>query len=277
MLNHEGAEADAELSALRTRIEELEAELKVRDEFIIAAAHELRNPISPLVLHAQRIASTAGKAADGTVSAKWLDDQMAAFQRRLGRFLSALHRILDISRLHSGTIDLVPELVDLSEIVRDVAGGFERELAASRSELTLSIEPSLLGMFDRVRVEQIISNLVSNAIRYGNSEPIEIALHRVEGPDDTPFASLAVVDHGIGIDESEHERIFERFQRGPTANRGGFGVGLWIVRELSEAMGGTVRVRSRAGAGATFLVMLPTNFASHADDPRASVRSADDS
>ncbi len=267
---------DAELRALRARVAELEVELKIRDEFIIAAAHELRNPISPLVLHAQRIASAASKAADGTVQAKWLEDQMAMFQRRLGRFLSALHRILDISRLHSGSIDLVLEPVDLSEVVREVVGGFERELSASHSELTLSLEPSVSGSFDRMRVEQIVSNLVSNAIRYGNSAPIEVSLRRV-GSGDTPYAALTVVDQGVGIDEADHQRIFERFQRGSAANRAGFGVGLWIVRELCEAMGGSVQVRSTAGEGASFLVMLPTNSGSHAEEPRASARSTDDS
>jgi signal transduction histidine kinase len=276
LLNREGAGGDAE-SVLRARIEELERELKVRDEFLIAVAHELRNPISPLVLHAQRIASTAAKAADGTVSAKWLEEQMGLFQRRLGRFLSALHRILDISRLHAGTIDLVAESVDLSEVVREVIGGFERELSAARSPLTLAVEPSLTGMFDRVRVEQIISNLLSNAIRYGNSEPIEVGLRQIQGPDGTSFAELTVADHGIGIEEGEHQRIFERFQRGPTANRAGFGVGLWIVRELCEAMGGSVRVDSRPGEGACFLVMLPTKLCPGAEEPRASGRSADDS
>ncbi|HEY6878071.1 MAG TPA: HAMP domain-containing sensor histidine kinase [Polyangiales bacterium] len=271
------ADREAELSNMRARIAELEAELKVRDEFIVAAAHELRNPVSPLVLHTQRLANAAKNARDGVVSAQWLDEQLVAFQRRLARFLSALHRILDISRIHVGQIDLVLELLDLSELVREVAGGFERELAAVRSELTLTLEPSLPGMFDRVRVEQIVSNLLSNAIRYGNSGPIDVTLRSVDGPDDTPFAELVVIDRGIGIDESDHERIFERFQRGPSPNRAGFGVGLWIVRELCEAMGGSVSVRSRAGEGATFLVMLPTNSCSRAEAPRASARSADDS
>jgi signal transduction histidine kinase len=268
---------EAELSALRQRIEALEAELRVRDEFILAAAHELRNPISPLLLHSARIASAAAKAGEGTVSAKWLDEQMALFQRRLGRFLSALHRILDISRLNSGTIDLVLERVDVSELVREVAGGFERELSASRSELTLAVEPGLSGMFDRLRVEQIVSNLLSNAIRYGNSEPIELRLRQLTGSDGGTCVELAVIDQGIGIPESEQERIFERFQRGPSGNRAGFGVGLWIVRELSEAMGGGVRVHSRPGAGASFLVLLPTKLCSRAEEPRATARSSDES
>ncbi|MET0283696.1 MAG: HAMP domain-containing sensor histidine kinase [Polyangiales bacterium] len=270
-------EHDLELSALRKRIDELEAELKIRDEFIVAAAHELRNPISPLVLHAQRIATHASKAGDGTVSAKWLDDQMTMFQRRLSRFLSALHRILDISRLHTGNIELVPEQVDLSELVREVVGGFERELAAAGSELTLELESTLTGTLDRVRVEQIVSNLVSNAIRYGNSKPITVGLRRVDEPHQGVFAELTVVDQGIGIHEGDHERIFQRFQQGSSANRAGFGVGLWVVRELCEVMGGSVRLRSSAGEGASFLVRLPANYRSRAVEPRASARSTDDS
>lgn len=243
----------SELEALRARVRELEAELQVRDEFIVAAAHELRNPISPLVLHAHRLASASKAAADGTLSAKWLDDQMVVFQRRLTRFLSALHRILDISRIHQGQIDLVLETLDLSEPVRDVLAGFERELAAARSEVTLTLD-SVVGSFDRVRIEQIVSNLVSNAIRYGNSGPIEISLRQ-----NSDQAELTVADQGIGIAEADQERIFERFQRADSGNRAGFGVGLWVVRELSEAMGGSVGVRSRTGEGSSFLVLLPTN------------------
>lgn len=260
---HDGARGErggtSELEALRARVQELEAELRVRDEFIVAAAHELRNPISPLVLHAQRLANASRAAGDGQLSARWLDDQLIVFQRRLTRFLSALHRILDISRIHTGQIDLVAETLDLSEVVREVVGGFERELAAARSELTLDLE-SVVGSFDRVRVEQVVSNLLSNAIRYGNGGPIEISLR--SGGD---LAELTVADHGIGIAEADQQRVFERFQRADSRNRAGFGVGLWVVRELSEAMGGSVRLRSRTGEGASFLVMLPTN------------RSADDS
>jgi signal transduction histidine kinase len=256
-----------ELAELRARVRELERELAVRDEFIIAAAHELRNPISPLVLHSQRISSHARNAGDGTVSARWLDDQMTVFGRRLSRFLGALHRILDVSRIHSGKIDLVVESLDLAELVREVAGSFERELAAARSELTLDLPGALHGDFDRVRVEQIVNNLLSNAIRYGNSGPIRIELRRVPGAGDVgEHVELTVHDQGLGIAEAEQALIFERFHRGESSNRAGFGVGLWIVRELCQAMGGTVGVRSRPGAGATFLVMLPTKRSESADD-----------
>lgn len=242
-----------DLGELRERILHLEAELRIRDEFIIAAAHELRNPISPLVLQVQRLRGAARDASEGAVPASWLHDQCELLAKRLGRFTSALNRILDISRLHSGRIDLVfEEGVDFAEVVREVAANFERELAASRSELTLELPTHVRGTWDRMRLEQIVSNLVSNAIRYGNSNPIRVSLS-----ESAEFAELVVQDLGVGIAEHDLARIFERFERGTTRNRAGFGVGLWIVRQLCEAMGGNVSVESSPGEGAQFCVVLP--------------------
>lgn len=258
-LVHRQHDPEDELAVLRARVEELELELKARDAFILAAAHELRNPVSPLVLHLQRLLSAARDAqqraeGEGTLSAAWLSGQLELLSRRVARFNSALNRILDVSRMQSGGIELVCEDCDLSEVVRDVVAGFERELLAARSELTLECEGSLRGSWDRLRVEQIVSNLVSNAIRYGNSQPIRVSLERASGA-----AILRVRDHGPGIAAEDQTRIFGRFERGTTQNRSGFGVGLWIVSQLSEAMGGSVHLESRAGEGAVFTVTLPAS------------------
>ena len=244
-----------ELLELRARVSELESELKIRDEFIIAAAHELRNPVSPLVLHVQRLSNAARNASQGTVAGPWLVDQCELLSRRLSRFISALNRILDVSRIHTGQIDLViEEGVDLSELTREVAAGFERELLASGSTLTFELQAGVRGSWDRMRLEQIVSNLLSNAVRYGNSNPICIELASTpEG------ARLVVRDQGVGISESDQARIFGRFERARTGNRAGFGVGLWIVKQLCEAMGGTVSVQSSLGEGAKFCVLLPMN------------------
>jgi signal transduction histidine kinase len=252
--------ADETLS-LRSRIEELERELAARDEFIIAAAHELRNPISPLMLHVHRLASTAKKAGEGTVQAPWLSDQLVVVGQRLTRFLSALNRILDVSSINSGRIELLEEPLDLSEVVRDVVGGFERELGASHSELTLEAEGPLLALMDRMRLEQIVSNLVSNAIRYGDGKPIAVTLQRAGS-----CVELTVADSGIGIPPAEQGRIFQRFERVHTQFRSGFGVGLWMVQQLTEAMGGSVKVTSAPGEGSTFRVTLPINRDGSDDD-----------
>lgn len=250
-----------EVHALTARIRELEDELKLRDAFIVAAAHELRNPVSPLALQVQRMANAARNAADDHISAKWLSGQLDAFGRRLARFMSALNRILDVSKMRSGAIELVSERVDLAEVTREVASGFERELAAARGTLTLREHGAVWGTWDRLRLEQVVSNLVSNAIRYGNSGPITVS---VTGFPD--HAVLVVTDSGIGIPEGEQGRIFERFERGHTADRTGFGIGLWVVRKLCIAMGGAVSVRSQPGEGSTFTVTLPRTRDGSGDD-----------
>ena len=245
--------ATSELLELRARVRELESELAIRDEFIIAAAHELRNPISPLVLQVQRLSAAARNAGAGTLAAPWLVEQCELLNKRLGRFMSALNRILDVSRIHSGQIELVIEDgVDLSELTREVVAGFERELSASGSELTFALQAGVRGSWDRMRLEQIVSNLLSNAIRYGNSNPI-----RVEVSSTPEGARLLVRDRGVGIPEADQQRIFGRFERAHTRNRAGFGVGLWIVKQLCEAMGGSVSVESSPGEGAIFCVLLP--------------------
>ncbi|MDB4987654.1 MAG: histidine kinase [Myxococcaceae bacterium] len=250
-----------ELLALRARVAALEDELRDRDAFIIAAAHELRNPISPLMLHVQRLAGIARKAQDGTVPASWLTDQLDVLTGRLTRFLSALNRILDLSSIQSGRIHLVVEQVDLAEVTRDVASGFERELSASGSELTLESDVVTTGLWDRMRLEQVVSNLISNAIRYGNSQPIRVTVRNLGAT-----AELLVADRGLGVAEADQERIFERFERAHRQYRSGFGVGLWMVRQLCEAMNGSVTIESRAGEGSTFRVTLPTNRDGSGDD-----------
>jgi signal transduction histidine kinase len=110
-----------------------------------------------------------------------------------------------------------------------------------------------VGRWDSLRLEQVVTNLLTNALKYGAGRPIEVT---VEG-DDT-HARLSVRDQGIGIAEEDAGRIFERFERAVSVQHyGGFGIGLWIVREIIQALGGTIEVRSTVGQGATFTVILP--------------------
>lgn len=251
MTNQQNDPAE-EVRELRRRVEALEEELKARDAFIVAAAHELRNPISPLVLHVERLLNAARTSQDGAVSSAWLTEQLGSFSVRLTRFLSALNRMLDVTQIRGGRMTLVPEEVDLAELVREVVASFERELRASTSTLDFARDGPLIGLWDRMRLEQIVANLVSNAIRYGAAKPIRVELRG------TPEQAVLVVsDQGVGIHEQDHRRIFERFERANARGPGGFGVGLWIVQKLCHAMGGEVSVSSCPGAGATFTVTLP--------------------
>jgi signal transduction histidine kinase len=167
--------------------------------------------------------------------------------------MEVLDRLLDLSRLSSGRIDLRIDDVELGEVVRDVIGSFQAELAMSECEVRVDQTGPLVGLWDRMRLEQICRNLLSNAIRYGARRPIDI---RIDG--DEVFAVLEVCDYGVGIDKQHQERIFERFERGPVDRRGGgFGVGLWVVKNICLALGGTVSVESELGKGAKFVVILP--------------------
>ena len=242
------------LTAIRTRLQELQRAVGARDEFIATVAHELRNPIAPLTFQVRLALNKAEQlAAAGTpVSVEWIQTQLRGVEQRLHRLLETLDRLLDVSRLSTGRIDLQAEPMNLAEVVREVIDGFDAELAVARCKLTLSARGMATGSWDRLRVEQVFRNLLSNAIRFGAGRPIEVAVDA-----DHDFASVAVRDHGIGIAPDQQSKIFERFERGAEQRSGGFGIGLWIVRNICVAMGGAVSVDSTLGEGACFTVMLP--------------------
>lgn len=242
------------LADMRARLEELQRAVGARDEFIATVAHELRNPIAPLTFQVRlALNKTAQLVSQGTpVSAEWIQSQLVGIERRLHRLLETLDRLLDVSRLSTGRIDLQPEPLHLGELVREVVEGFDAELAVARCTIRWSEKGEPTGVWDRVRIEQIARNLLSNAVHYGAGRPIEVS---VTGDQD--FACLAVRDHGVGIAADQLAKIFERFERGGERRGGGFGIGLWMVRNLCVAMGGTVTVESLVGDGACFTVLLP--------------------
>jgi len=241
-------------AAARGRIAELERQLAARDEFIATIAHELRNPLTPLLFQARVIsARLASTNLSEPASPDWTLSQVRRLEQQLQRVMEVLDRLLDLSRLSSGRIDLRIDDVDFVEVVRDVIGSVQAELAMSECEVRLEQTGSVVGLWDRMRLEQICRNLLSNAIRYGAGRPIDI---RIDA--DEVFAVLEVCDYGVGIDRQHQERIFERFERGPVDRRGGgFGVGLWVVKNICLALGGTVSVESEVGKGARFVVILP--------------------
>jgi signal transduction histidine kinase len=236
------------------RPDELQRALAARDDFIATVAHELRNQIAPMALEIKlALIKTQQIAAEpAPIPTDWLLMQLRSIDGRLSRFVHTLDRLLDVSRLSSGRVDLQREPMSLVDVVRDVIDSFDAELAAARCTVSLTERNHATGVWDRPRIEQVCRSLVSNAIRFGAGRPIEVA---VDADDDT--ASLAVLDHGIGIDPAQQAKIFERFEQGLQPRSGGFGMGLWIVRNICLAMGGTVSVESELGAGARFTVRLP--------------------
>jgi PAS domain S-box-containing protein len=247
--------ADGTIPGSQNRIQKLQSAVTARDEFIATVAHELRNPIAPLAFQVRLSIDKAEQMekAGEAVSAEWTRAQLRRIEQRLHRFLETLDRILDVSRLSSGRIDLELDNVDLVEAVRDVLASFEAEFAVARCEVRATMPASVTGWWDRLRIDQVCRNLVSNAVRFGAGRPIHVVVEA-----DDRVGTLIVRDYGVGIAPNKQKLIFERFERGFDTNRsGGFGVGLWVVRNVCAAMGGTVTVSSQPGHGSTFTVELP--------------------
>lgn len=241
--------ANAEAVDNEQRITELTEAVQARDEFISIAAHELRNPMTPILFEVERLRDMAGRMPDA--------GGLAAGLERLERLVTAYLRrattLLDVSRITSGRLHLELREIDLSGLIREVTAELAPAARRAGSPLVLSIQDGIVAILDRLGAQQIADNLLSNAIKYGAGRPIEIAL-----ASDGEAALLRVRDHGIGIAAEAQARIFGRFERVVMQKQeAGFGIGLWLVGRLVEAMGGDVSVRSRSGEGSIFTVRLP--------------------
>ncbi len=233
----------AETAARRAAQEAVAA----RDEFLAVAGHELRTPLTSLLFHAETLARR-GPALPPDVAAR--TDKLARSARRIARLVDEL---LDVTRLSAGRLSIERERVDLAEVVREVVVRNAEPAALAGSPLRLDAPHPVHGTWDPGRIEQVLEALLANALKYGRGRPIEV---RVSA--DGALARLEVRDHGIGVATEDQTRIFDRFERAASARHyGGLGLGLWIVRQVVEAHGGAIRVESRPGEGATFVVDLP--------------------
>jgi signal transduction histidine kinase len=229
-----------------------EAAARIRDAFLAVAGHELRTPITALGLQLQ---SLAGALENGTFTQnfdRW-KERVNKTVKHVGRLDRLVNELLDVSRISSGRHVLDREEVDLAALAVEVVDRHADEAARRISPLVVTPAGDTRGHWDRSRVDQIVTNLVENALKYGEGKPIEV---RVTGEADA--VRLSIHDQGIGIEASAHARIFGRFERAVSERHyAGFGLGLWIVRELVEAHGGAVSFESAPNVGSTFHVVLP--------------------
>lgn len=219
-----------------------------REEFIHVASHELRAPIATLRLTVHLLHRDAQSGAPGACAAR-----LKVLDRQVARMVALSETLLDVTRITAGRLELSPEEGDLAALVRDVAEWFVDDAAEQGSTLEVDAPSPVPWVYDPIRIEQVISNLVSNAVKYGRGGPVRVSV-RAAGD----RARVEVQDRGIGIAPEDQARIFGRFERAvPSRNYGGLGLGLWIVKRLVEAHGGTIRVASAPGEGALFTVELP--------------------
>jgi signal transduction histidine kinase len=223
--------------------------LRLRDDFLSVAGHELKNPLNTMQLQLHVLVRMAREAR----SLEGLAERAERVLRTGERLGVLIDELLDVSRVTAGQLQIQRTELDLVALVREVISRMLEELSRSGCEVHVEAERPVTGTWDRLRLEQVVANLLSNACKYGRSRPVWV---RVEATDDV--ARLSVRDEGYGIAPEDQARIFQRFQRAePTRHIKGLGLGLWICHQIVEAHGGTLRVESEPGKGSTFTVELP--------------------
>ncbi|WP_225412770.1 hybrid sensor histidine kinase/response regulator [Stigmatella hybrida] len=246
----EAKSAEAERERLMAGLREA---VRLRDEFLSVASHELKTPLTSLSLRVQ----VMRKAVDGlhaTSGAKNLHKHLESAEGQVLRLAALVDSLLDTTRIISGRLSLRSEQdVNLADIVRSVVSVFEPQAMRVGSVVDVTAPARVLGRWDALRLEQVVTNLMSNALKFGAGRPVRLRLEELGEQ-----VRLTVRDEGIGMDEAVRTRLFGRFERGVSDRHyGGLGLGLFITRQVLEAMGGQVSVRSEPGQGATFTVELP--------------------
>ncbi|MEX3776322.1 ATP-binding protein [Pseudomonas sp. MYb118] len=246
-------EQEALLKQLQSTQLELQQAVRMRDDFMSIVAHEVRTPLNGLILETQL---RKMHLARDNASAFTLDKMHAMVdrdERQIKSLIRLIEDMLDVSRIRTGKLSIRPTLFDLSELVRTLLQNFAAQIDAAECTVSLDAAQPVLGNWDEFRIEQVISNLLTNALRYGARSPISVKVYSVGQQ-----ARVEVRDFGIGIGEENQKRIFQQFER-VTAKHAvaGLGLGLFISEQIVTAHGGTITVESRIGEGALFRVCLP--------------------
>ncbi len=245
----------------------VEAAVTVRDEFISIASHELRTPLSSIVLQIDGLQRRIGRLKEGeTIDRERLERILGVSQRQVHRLAHLVDDMLDVSRLTTGRLTLDREEFSLLELARDVGARVKAQLRAEQRTLRLHGSEAVVGQWDRFRLEQVLLNLLTNAIKYAPGSLIDVTVRA-----ERQSAVLSVRDYGPGVHPDAQARIFGRFERATSSSEvSGLGLGLFIANEIVRMHGGSLRIASEPGKGAEFIVELPLSAPEEepADDNR---------
>lgn len=246
-------EQEALLQKLQSTQAELEQAVRMRDDFMSIVAHEVRTPLNGLILETQLRKMHLARDNAAAFSLDKMHAMVDRDERQIKSLIRLIEDMLDVSRIRTGKLSIRPSRFDLSKLVRELLQNFTPQIDAAESSVTLDAEYPVIGNWDEFRIEQVISNLITNALRYGAKSPISVKVYS-EGTE----ARVEVRDLGIGISEENQKRIFQQFER-VTAKHAvaGLGLGLFISEQIVTAHGGSITVESRIDEGALFRVCLP--------------------
>jgi PAS domain S-box-containing protein len=231
----------------------LKEAVRARDEFLSIASHELRTPLTPIKLQLQNLGLLIKSGNSEKLSAERIKKVIAISDKQLTRLTALIEDMLDVARISSGRLTLNLEQQDLVGVIREVCERYAVQAATAKTPLELEAPSKISAIFDRLRIEQVLINLITNAMKYAPGSPIHISIVR-----STDHVRVYVRDQGIGISKDDLERVFDRFERVLSSNNvGGLGLGLYISRQIIESHGGRIWAESRVGAGSTFTFELP--------------------
>lgn len=227
--------------------------VKARDEFLSIASHELKTPLTSMLLQLQSVLHSIKNQSLATFSIERTMQMLESTINQSKRLGKLVNDLLNYSLISTGRLQLEKEKTQLDKIASDVVSRFAEQAKKTSTPINLFLENSVTGNWDRVRLEQVVTNLITNAIKYGAGKPVEVLVK-----DSKYHATLIVRDHGIGIPQDQQRKVFDRFERGSI--KGGYkglGVGLYIVNQIVQAHGGKIALASKPKEGTTFTIELP--------------------
>ena len=233
---------------------ELERAVKMRDDFMSMVSHELRTPLNTLYLETQVRKLHLSRGNSAPFEAERLPAMIERDQRQIQNMVRLIDDMLDVSRLRSGSLSIQPRHFDASALARHVVESLAQQAEAAGCTITLEAPAAIQGAWDEFRIEQVLTNLLTNAMRYGAGKPVAVTV--AQFGEEVHFR---VCDNGIGIAPADQERIFGQFERTDLSRKQapGLGLGLFIAQQIVRAHGGRVLVDSQPGQGACFTVVLP--------------------
>lgn len=246
-------EQEALLKQLQATQNELEHAVRMRDDFMSIVSHEVRTPLNGLILETQLRKLHLAKDNIAAFTPDKLRAMVDRDERQIQSLIRLIEDMLDVSRIRTGKLSIRPSRFDLAQLVGNLLKNFSAQISAAESTLSFTIEGPVIGTWDEFRIEQVVANLLTNALRYGARSSISVRVYCEAG-----HARVDVLDHGIGISEENQKRIFQQFERVSADHViAGLGLGLFISEQIVAAHGGSISVESEEGKGSLFRVHLP--------------------
>ena len=237
---------------LRIQFQLAQQAIQTRDDFLSMASHELKTPLTSMSLQSQTASRRLRAGADAPTLVSRMTRTLQRIDVGIDRLVRLVDDMLDVSRIASGKLTIVRKQVEIVALASDVVDRMQGQFDTAQVTLHLVRQAKAVGHWDRLRIEQCLSNFLSNALRYGKGSPVTVTAGLIDGE-----AQLIVHDMGPGVAPEMQERVFDKFERGGQSVLG-LGLGLHICKQIVELHGGSIGVESSPGEGAAFYLRLPT-------------------